>query len=177
MQKIVLVYGLIAGLILTTVMFVTTSFIVNESNFAGGEILGFVSMIIALSMVFFGTKSYRDNHLGGHISFGQAFKVGIMITLVASLMYVIGWEVYSQTVMPDFMDKYTEHLIREQRAEGASEAEIAATTKEMKQWGEMYKNPLVRAGMTFIEIFPVGLLITLICSLILKRRRNAVMAT
>jgi hypothetical protein len=37
----------------------------------------------------------------------------------------------------------------------------------------MYANPLINAAMTFIEPFPVGLLITIISSAILKRKAGA----
>jgi hypothetical protein len=35
----------------------------------------------------------------------------------------------------------------------------------------MYRNPLIRMPMTFLEIFPVGLLISLISAAVLKNPR------
>jgi hypothetical protein len=137
-------------------------------------VTGYVTMILSLLMVFFGIKSYRDQHLGGSITFGQGFKVGIMITLVASLFYVVGWEIYSALYMPNFMADYSAKMIEEMKAEGASAAEIASQMAEMETWKEYYKNPLIRYAMVFMEIFPVGLLVTLISAAILKKKDEGV---
>ena len=39
----------------------------------------------------------------------------------------------------------------------------------MRQMGELYKNPIVKIGFTYMEILPVGLLISLLCAALLKR--------
>ena len=53
---------------------------------------------------------------------------------------------------------------------GASAAEIAAMEKEMATFKENYKNPLFNVGMTFLEVFPVGLIMTLVSAAILRRK-------
>ena len=81
MKKIVLIYGLIAGVIVGAMMMITMPLYESGTlKFDNGEWLGYTTMVIALSMVFFGVKSYRDNHLGGSITFGNALKVGLLIT-------------------------------------------------------------------------------------------------
>ena len=109
----------------------------------------------------------------GKITFGKAFKVGILITLIASVMYVIGWLIYYNTsdMAQTFPAQYLEHLKEQWKASGMSAEEInekAATTQKNM---EMYaNNPVIMIGMTLMEIFPVGLLITLISAFILKRK-------
>lgn len=169
MKKVVLIYGVLAGVAL-----IVLSIILQMSLGEHSMVTGYVTMVLSLVMIFFGIKSYRDQHLGGRITFGQGFKVGILIALIASVFYVVGWEIYSSLYMPNFMEDYSAQMIKEMRADGASEAKIAESMKEMEQWKEMYKNPVIRYGMVFMEIFPVGLLVTLISAFILKRKDESI---
>ena len=72
--------------------------------------------------------------------------------------------------MPKFMEEYSPKYIEEMKAEGASAAKISETMAEMETWKEIYKNPVYRVGMVFLEIFPVGLLVTLISAVVLRRK-------
>lgn len=164
MKKVVLIYGVLSGVILIVVAMLL------RSIFGDSMVTGYVTMVVALAMIFFGIKSYRDQHLGGRITFGQGFKVGILIALIASVFYVVSWEIYMANYSPNFMADYTAKMIEEMKASGASAAEISEAQAEMAGWTEMYKNPLIRYAWGFAEIFPVGLLITLISAGILRRR-------
>lgn len=175
MRKIVLTFGLIAGGILS-VMMVASVALIDTIGFDKGEIIGYTTMIIAFLMVFFGVKSYRDNVAGGEISFGRAFKVGILITALASACYVVTWEIIYYNVWPDFGDKYAAHVIEKARAEGATDAQIAEQQKRMAQFKEMYKNPVINAALTILEPLPVGLVITLVTAGVLRRRKNGARA-
>ena len=72
--------------------------------------------------------------------------------------------------MPDFMDKYVARILADLKASGASQLEIDNKTKEMADMAVMYKKPVYNALMTYAEILPVGLIVTLISALILKRK-------
>jgi hypothetical protein len=169
MKKVVLVYGLLAGFAV-----IVLSIILQMSLGEHSMVTGYVTMIVSLLMVFFGIKSFRDQHNGGSVSFGQGFKVGIMITLIASVFYVVGWEIYSSLYMPNFMEDYSAKMVEEMRAEGATDKEVSDHMAEMEVWKEYYRNPIIRFAMVFLEIFPVGLLVTIISALILKRKNETV---
>ncbi len=161
MKRIILIYGLLAGAIVGSMFFITMPLyekgILTMEN---GELVGYSTMIVALSLIFFGVKSYRDNHLEGTITFGNALKVGLLITLIASLIYAITWEVIYNT-MTDFVtemgDKYFEKL----KAEGTSQAKI-------DEYATMYSNPIIRFPMTLMEIAPVGILISIFSAGLLR---------
>jgi Protein of unknown function (DUF4199) len=172
MKKIVLVCGSIAGLIVAAMMFISMAVYNKEGNFDNGMLIGYASMIIAFSLIFVGIKNYRDKYNGGAISFGRAFKVGVLIALVASTFYVVAWLIDYYFFMPDFMEKYAAYSIDKLKAAGASAERIAEETKEMAFFSDMYKNPLFVILFTFIEILPVGLLVSLIAALVLKRKRQ-----
>jgi hypothetical protein len=173
MKKVVIVFGLISGVISSAMMFLTLLFINKRTgNFDNGYIVGYTSIFLSLLLVFFGIRSYREN-AGGTITFRRAFSVGILITLISCVFYVASWEVIYFKLMPDFADKYAAHAIGTMRQKGATDADIAAKKVEMEKMKAMLDNPLLNAAMTFIEPFPVGLIMTLVSAAILRRRSAA----
>jgi hypothetical protein len=170
MKKSVTKFGLIGAGIMAVLALIPIMFNSGEPDFKWGQVIGYASMIIALSTVFLGIKSYRDNHQAGIISFGKAFQVGFLISLFACAIYVIVWMIYLTTDSGmEMMDKYMAFSIEQMETQGASATELQAHRDKMESFNEMYKNPLVRIGFTLLEILPVSLIITLISSLILKR--------
>ena len=108
--------------------------------------------------------------LGGLITFGTAFRVGLYISLIASTMYVGVWLIEYYFFMPDFMDKYADHVLKSAQASGISQVELDKKVLEMQGYKDMYKNPLFVILLTYMEILPIGILITVISALILKRK-------
>ena len=170
MRKIVLTFGLIAGAMLSVMMILTLPFL-DKIGFDKGEIIGYTSMVLAFLMVYFGVRSYRDNVAGGSVTFGRAFLIGLMITFVASACYVATWQVIYYKVAPDFGEKYAAYAVEKAKKSGATDAQIAATKKDVTEFMDMYKNPFVNIALTFLEPLPVGLLFTLVSAGVLSRRR------
>lgn len=172
MKKIVIIYGLIAGLIVGGLMLLTMPLWKSGVlNFDNGELVGYTTMVVALSMVFFGIKSFRDNYSGGTVTFWNAFRVGILITLVASVMYALAWEISYANMGEEFVQKMTNHYFDELKAGGASEQELQKAKEDWASFSEMYKNPIIRFGVTLTEIFPVGLIITLLSAGLLRNKK------
>ena len=171
MRKIVLTFGLIAGAILSAMMLITLPF-QDQIGFDKGAVIGYTTMVLAFLMVFFGVRSYRDNVAGGSVTFGRAFMVGLMITAVASVCYVATWELIYYRLAPDFTEKYAAYSVEKAKRSGATEAQIAARTKQMTEFKEMYKNPLVNIAFTLLEPLPVGILFTLLTAGVLSRKRR-----
>ena len=172
MKKTVLIFGLIAGGIMSLMMIVTLPF-VEQIGFDKGAIIGYTTMVVSFLLVFFGIRSYRDNVAGGSITFGKAFLVGILITIVSCLCYVGTWEVIYFKFMPDFVEKYSRYAIEKVIASGASTAVINAKVQEMKNFAVMYNKPLYNVLLTFTEPFPVGFIMTLISAAILRKKRQS----
>ena len=172
MKKTVLTFGLIGGAIMAAMMVATLPF-VDKIGFDKGEIVGYTTMILAFMLVFFGIRSYRENVNGGQITFGRAFAVGILITLIVCVCYVVTWEIIYFKFMPDFADKYASYIVEKVRASGASQQVIDAKLQEMKSFKAMYDNPFINAAITFVEPFPVGLIVTLISAAILRKKTIA----
>ena len=170
MKRIVLVFGLISGVIAAGLMWILIA-VQNAGavNIEHGMVYGYTTMIIALSLVFFGVKSYRDNN-GGHISFFKGLQVGILISIICAVCYAASWELYYRGSGQEFLQKYTAHYLDKMKADGASDAEVAKAQADMAQFMEQYKNFFVRFAFTLMEILPVGIIVTLISALLLRRR-------
>ena len=169
MKKTVLTFGLISGAVSAAMMLATIPF-TEKIGWEKGEILGYTMIVLSALMVFFGVRSYRENVAGGRLSFGRGFAVGILITLISNTCYVGTWEILYYKFMPDFAEKYAAHMVEHAKATGASQLKIEETERQAKQFKQMYDNPAINVAMTFAEVFPIGLAITLLSAGILRKK-------
>jgi Protein of unknown function (DUF4199) len=169
MKKTILVFGVISGVLSSLMMLATVPFM-DKIGLDKGYFVGYTAIVLSFLLVYFGIRSYRDNVSNGQITFAKGFAVGISITLISCIFYVATWEVLYFTVMHDFMDKYGAYVIEKLEASGASAAAVQAQVEQLKKYKESYENPFFNVAMTFIEPFPVGLVITLISAAVLRKK-------
>jgi hypothetical protein len=170
LQKI-LSYGVVAGLVVGVPLFGLTVAMNGHPPLAYGVALGYLTMLIALSAVFVAIKRHRDEQLGGVIRFWPAFGLGLGISLVAGVFYVLAWEAALAVTGMDFAGEYAKSLLAQQQARGVSGEALAKFALEMQQFKVQYANPLYRVPMTFTEIFPVGVLVSLVSAGLLRNSR------
>lgn len=169
MARIVLIYGLVAGLIIIAGVIGT---IVLRGDQPHGEVwLGYLIMLLGMSAVFMGVKQHRDRNCGGVIKFLPALGVGLAIALIASLGYVLVWEGYLAATGYAFMDQYVASELAARRAEGLSGEAYHQLEARMRDMAVAYRSPLFRMPLTFAEIFPVGLLVSIVSALLLRNSR------
>ena len=163
-------YGALSGAIVISVIIAGIVFANGPGQGHGfaSQIFGYLVMIVALSMIFLAIRDYRNTKLGGVIKFLPAFGLGLLVAAIAGVAYVIGWEMYLAATNYVFMDNYVAQMIEAKRAAGVSGAEVGAYVAQLQQMQVSYRNPLFRVPMTFVEIFPVGLIIALISAAILR---------
>ena len=172
MLRKILAYGFVAGLIAGIPL---SAFVVategHHTPIAWGMVIGYVTMLIALSTVFVAIKRYRDTELGWVIGFWPALGLGLGISLVAGILYALAWEATLGITHMDFAATYANTLIEQKKAAGVSGDALARFTAEMEQFKVQYANPLYRFPMTFTEIFPVGVLVSLVSAGLLRNSR------
>lgn len=175
MKKIVLIYGIIAGVVVSTVMAIGMYMCSTNPDYKPSMVAGYATQVIAFSLIFVGIKVYRDKYNAGAIKFGKAFLIGLYISLITSTMYVSTWAIEYNYVLPDdfmakYMAKYKAQMIKEAKERKTPDAVI---NKELIEMGEMqadYSKPVYFILYTYVEILPTGLLISLISALILKKK-------
>ncbi len=163
-------YGLIAGLIAGTPLFVLMVAL-KGAPLAYGLVLGYATMLLALSAVFTAIKRHRDVDLGGVIGFWQALLIGLGISTIAGIVYALAWELSLFVTQIDFAADYAKTVIDHQKAKGASDEAIAALTLQMDEFRRQYASILYRFPMTFTEIFPVGVLVSVLSAALLRNSR------
>ncbi len=169
MARLVIVYGLISGLIIIAGVIGTV--VVGGGEPHGNVWLGYLIMLLGMSAVFMGVKQHRDHNRGGVIKFLPALGTGLAIALFASLAYVLVWEGYLAATDYAFMDQYIAATLEARRSEGMAPAAYARLEAKMSQMAQMYQSPLFRLPMTFAEIFPVGLLVSIVSAILLRNSR------
>lgn len=169
MNRTILTFGLLAGAIVSALL--TLVLLLAKGNpFDWGMVVGYASMLLAFCLIFVAVRSYRDRYQQGRISFGQGFRIGLGITLIASVLYTLTWVVLYKTVVPDYPQAYIRYTLEKMKSEGKSPAEISTAAQQLAATFADYDTWYVLLGYTFLEIFPVGLLISLLSAFFLKRK-------
>lgn len=171
MLKSILIHGAVAGVIVGVPMFIGNVLIDGHPPIPISMAIGYATMLVALSMVFLAIKRQRDTVGGGVIKFWPALGMGLAISVIAGIFYVATWELTQVLTGSTFVADYTDTMVAEKQAAGAGAAEIAALRAEMAAFAVQYQNPLYRLPVTFIEIFPVGLLVSIVSAALLCNSR------
>jgi len=169
MKKIVLTFGLISGVIASAMMAITFP-VIESIGYGKAELLGYTSIVLSCLLVFFGIRSYRETVGGGRIGFGRGFGVGISIVAVSCLVYVLSFQVIYFKLMPDFAARFEACMVEHVRAKGGDAQAVAAASKQVQEFKRLWDNPVTNAALTFIEPFPIGLIVALVSAAILKKR-------
>lgn len=168
MKKIVLTFGLIAGVMISVLM--DGSMLLSSKRGSGHSMaLGYTMMVASFLLVYFGIRSYRDNVLSGQISFGRALACGFLITAITCACYVVTWEIVYFSFMPHFMDGYFAAQVHHVQMSALDPATKAARIGAIHHSQQLYQNPLVNMAYTVIEPLPVGVILTLVSAALLRR--------
>jgi hypothetical protein len=173
MKKTVIRYGLFSGLFMVA-FFLVDSFFFENTDFDTREILGWVGIVLSTIFIFFGIKHYRDRHNNGSITFGKGLLLGLLILVVPSLAFGIFNVIYVE-LNPEFMDKYYNYQVSQIKA-SLPATEAAAKIEEMAKQKEMFSSPVIQFFAMFLSVFAVGLIVTVISALLLRRRSASVQA-
>ena len=132
MQRLIFTFGAISGAVCFAVFVTGATMAINSNSAEASGVLGYLIMLVALSVIFVGIKRYRDRELGGVIRFGQAFLVGLGISLVAGVIYVACWEVYLKSTGYTFIGEYTQAVIEGKKAAGMAGEELETLIASME---------------------------------------------
>ncbi len=166
--KIAAFYGGLAGLLIISLMIGSFTVFGLQSG-AASQAVGFLLMFFVLSLIFFGIKRYRDQQLSGQIKFSKAILLGLTMSVFGGLVYVLVWEIYTAVTNNTFIVHYTDHLTDLQIAKGIMGAELEEFIIKMETMKANYSKPIYRMGLTFAEMFPMGMVVSLISALSLHK--------
>ena len=171
MKKIVLTYGTINAVIMVC-MFTISAIFRKEIGYGNGMYIGFANIILGVCMIYFAIASHKKNN-DGLINFGKAFSIGLYVALIGAVTYVLIWIILRNTVLINFSDENVTYLQDKLQKNGASAAEVAKQTDDMKMMAQSMKNHI----SLFMKYFPVGLLISLMSASILCTKKKKIATT
>lgn len=143
-------YGLIVGFI---IFMLHLTLGINNLDYSTNELLGYVSIFLSLSFIYFGIKHYRDHVNNGLLSLGKAISVGVLISLLVGLGIAIADFIYTKYIDPEFFSRYTEMMI--EQGQGDQVMEMTSSTA---------------AVFMLVLVTIIGFIISLISGLILQRK-------
>ncbi|MBX2970569.1 MAG: DUF4199 domain-containing protein [Cyclobacteriaceae bacterium] len=171
MRFIVIKYGLIAGGILAFVMIVTLPFTREWMQQGYLEMVTISTFVVGLSTIFFGMRAYHQTL--AKVSFGKSLLIGILITLIAGMINALAWEVCYQTAFQDFPEQFVERNIHRLKEAGKTDAEIEVEIVAVKEMMNAYNgNILLRLFLSFTEIIPLGIVISLASAMVFRLRQK-----
>lgn len=171
MLRLIVRYGLIGGLIVGVPLYAMTLTPSTQPGGAWGYVAGYLTMLIGLSTIFIAIKKHRDTDLGGVIRFWPALELGLGISFVAGIIYMLAWEAVLGFTHFDFAGTYARNMIDAAQAKGLGGAQLAKVVAQAQEFKTQYANPFIRLPETFMEIFPVGVLISLVSASLLRNAR------
>lgn len=172
MHKIVWRFGLLSGVVLGGLLAASVPWMRSESiDFDQAALFGYASMVAAFVFVFLGIRAYRNEVGDGSLGFGRGLAVGALITVVAATVYVVTWQVLHTVFIPDFVERYADHSLAAMRADGATAEVIRRAEEDMARFATLYANPFFRVGITYLEVIPVGLVVSAVSAVVLRRSK------
>jgi len=156
MKKILYRNGLLGGLLVSINMIITTIFMKANPGAEPNMVMGFSSMFLSFLFVIFGIKQ-QESFKDSENNFWESFITGLYISAIISTIYVLVWLVIYYNFYPEFMENYCDIVLKNTKPE-----ELAAKTLEMEQMKEAYKNPIFVVLYTYFEVFPLGILVSII---------------
>jgi hypothetical protein len=171
MKKTILTFGFIAGAVSVGILLLTTHSL-DAMDFRTEDILGYTAIALSSLLVFFGIRSYRET-AGGRLTFGRGFGVGVAITLVSSLIYVVAFQIIYFKLMPGIGEKYVACMVQRAKVSGATGKELDQAVRTAQNFKQMFDRPAMNAALTFAESFPVGFVISGISAAILRRKNGS----
>lgn len=168
MKKTILRYG-IYGAITIMVLFMVSLYAGEGLDYTAQEIIGYASMLISLSFVFFGIKHFRDQINDGVVTLGKAIVIGLAISLITAIAFGVLDFIYVKYLNPGFMEEYYANNLA-QLQESLPAAEFETKKAELESQKELFMNPVMSFVLMSMTVLVIGFVVSLISGLILQRK-------
>jgi Protein of unknown function (DUF4199) len=175
MQKIIVRNGLYATLLIVALSALEFFVLSKFAGIALQEVAGYLTMLLSMVFVFLGIKQYRDKYNNGQLSFVQGMKVGILIVLIPSVAFGLFDLLYTEVLHPGWVDEYYANYIARIKA-STPPGQLEAALQKANAQKEMFSNPLIQFLLMAATVFIIGLIVTIIAALTLRRGKPVQLA-
>jgi len=167
MKNIILKYGAYAAGIIV-ILFSFSWLFLEGTSYSIQEIFGYAVILISVSFVYFGMKDYRDKVNDNKLTFVEGLKLGVMIVAIPSVVFGLYNVFYVEILNPEFIDEYYTHYAEKMKLSMTPE-EFKIEFAKMEADQEMFRNPIFQFLLMGLTVFFVGIIVTVISTLILKK--------
>ena len=133
-----------------------------------GLYIGIVAILIPVIGIFLGIRERREKTNFGYISFGEAFRTGIVITFIVAVMIVLFTYAYYEYMNPNYVNYLAAETEKALIKQNAGREEINAAVTIIRY--QFSFNVQIIQQLLFILLG--GTAITFIVSMILKKERR-----
>jgi hypothetical protein len=170
MKQIIFRYGIIAMLVVVVLGFINCLVIQPEVGYTASEIGGYLTIVVSMIFVFLGIRYYRNHVNNGTLSFGRGMKVGVLIVTIPSVAFGLFSLLYSRVINPEWQQEYYDHALESLKQNTAPE-KLQAAIDKLESQRELFSSPVMEFLIMFVTVFVIGLIVTIISSLTLKRNK------
>ncbi len=163
MFKSAMTYGLFVGIALIVFSLLTYVMGVIKPPFW----VSLLQYVIIVAGIIYGTKKFRDEDLGGEISYSKALDFGILICVFASVIVGIYMIIFMKVIDPEFMNKMMAVLEEEYAKAGLSEEQIDVAMGMVSKM----QSPIIMALGTVFSFSFMGTIFSLVTAAFLKKEK------
>lgn len=164
MKRFVLRYGMLSGIILLALGLINWFLIAKPFGYETSEIFGYLSIVISLLVIPMGIKYFKDKLNQGTVTFGQGFKVGSGISLIASIVMFFYSLLFFTVAGNDFQEWSDSRLTTE---------ELEAQGAQLAAMPEFIASVWFQSLIMLVTVFVIGLVISLISASLMKTSRTS----
>lgn len=168
MKKTIYRFGFYGIALMVTVLLITFFLFKGKENWEAQEIIGYTTIVLSLLFVYFGIRYWRDNYNSGRLKFGQGLKLGMLITVFPAIAFGLLTWLEMSVLDPEFSEKYYGYQVQKMKAATPPD-KIQEALQKMESEKEMFSSPLLQFAIMFLTVFLIGIVITVISSLVLQR--------
>ncbi len=166
-MKLEVKFGLITGIGICIWVLLEYALGFHNENLEMGKYSGYFSSIIPVTALFIAIKTRRDKINDHTLTLREGVGTGFIISLITAVITTIFFYIYNHYINPGWMDMALEYETKSLLASGMSKADIE---KRMVEYNEM-RSDLAQAAYMFFSTMLMGLIFSLIISLILRKRK------
>ena len=160
-NKIAMTYGAIYGLS-SIVVFMLFYFIGTDIQSKTPQYLGYLLLAI---FIILGVKSYRDQDLGGYISYSKSLGTGTLISLYGGIISGAFSILFFMVIAPEMTEQIIAAAQENMAKQGLNEEQMQMGI----EWTRKFTQPLWLFVFSIIGSVIIGFILSLLISVFLKK--------
>jgi hypothetical protein len=129
----------------------------------------YFSFVILLAGIIYGTSQYRNNYLGGYISFGKAFLSGFIIVMVSAIATSIYTFVFLSYIDPAYLEKIISQAMEETETKMLEKGLTSDQMEPALAMTRKFMSPGIMSAFSILGSALFGAVLSLIAAAFLKK--------